>query len=222
MLLNNTICPTVGEFLDSELERWTISVILSAIAYGGVLSLTLSYVSLLLKTSYDISRRMRILLLVYVLFMLAMSTVHIITIITALRTSLSLFSSNKDCDSLLDLLYKMNYSQNGLAGAFCITFANWGADGFMVSKCQNFKNIKEKGCFWLFLDVMCDFISGSFTTTSNSFEYDSRIYGVDVTWCAHSQCRLFSLTFSFIQAPAWPSLSAPMDFFTSRMNFSSS
>ena len=150
MLLNNSICPeTLGEVY-SELEGWTISVILSAMAYGAVLSLTLSYVSLLLRTSYDISRRMRIFSLVYVMFMLAMSTVYIIIIITALRTSLSVFSSAKDCGSLSDLLYNMNYLQNGLAGAFCITFANWGADGFMVSKCQNFKNIKVltvSGCY---------------------------------------------------------------------------
>ena len=137
MLLNNTICPGVGENLN--LELWTISVILSAMAYGPVLSLTLSYVSLLLKTSYDISRRTRIFLLVYVMFMLAMSTVYITIIITTLKSSLSIYSpTNKDCGLLLDLSYKISYFQNGLASAFCITFASWGADGFMVSKFQNF------------------------------------------------------------------------------------
>ena len=60
--------------------------------------------------------------------------------------------------------------------------------------------------------AMYNFISGSFPTTSNSFEHDSRLYGVDVAWCAPSQCCLFSLTFLFIQAPAWPSLSLPLDF----------
>ena len=225
MLLNNTICPgVVAEILNPEL--WTISVILSAMAYGAVLSLTLSYVSLLLKTSYDISQRMRIFLLVYVMFMFAMSTVYIIIIINAFRTSLPIYSSVKNCDSLLDLLYKMSYLQNGLASVFCITFASWGADGFMVSKCQNFKNIKEKDCFdscfrMLYVALaMCDFISGSFDTMSNSFDCDSQLSGVDVTWCAPSQCCLFLLIFLFIQAPAWPSLSVPMDFF--RMDIPSS
>ena len=151
MLLNNTICPEpLGDIFyvyELQVERWTISVILSAMAYGGVLSLTLSYVFLLLKTSYDISRRMRIFLLIYVMFMLAMSTVYIIIIITALRTSLSIFSSAKDCGSLSDILYKMSSFQDGLAGAFCITFANWGADGFMVSKCQNFKVLTVFECY---------------------------------------------------------------------------
>ena len=150
MLLNNTICPGVEENLNPELERWTISVILSAMAYGAVLSLTLSYASLLLKTSYDISRRMRIFLLVYVMFMLAMSTTHIVIIITAFRTTLPIFSSVKYCGSLLDLLYKMSFFQDGMAAASCTALANWGADGFMVSKCQNFKNIKVltvSGCY---------------------------------------------------------------------------
>ena len=138
MLLNNTIqC----QILDSKLGIWTISVILSAMAYGAVLSLTLSCVSLLLKTSYDISRRMRIFLLVYVMFMLAMSTVYIIIIITAFRTSLSKFGSNRNCGSLL---YEMSYFQNGLAAEFCITLTNWGADGFMVSKCQFQKHQRKK------------------------------------------------------------------------------
>ena len=145
MPLNNTICPeALRETLESDLDRWTIGIILSAMAYGGVLSLTLSYVSLLLKTSYDTSRRMRIFLLVYITFMLAMSTVYIIIIITTLRTSLSKFSSgSNDCSLLLDLVQKINHFQNGQGSGFCITFANWGADGFMVSQCRNSK----KNCF---------------------------------------------------------------------------
>ena len=65
-----------------------IGVIISAIIYGGVLSLTLSYGLLLLKTSYDISRRMRTFLLVYIIFMVALSTVYIIATIIALRNSI--------------------------------------------------------------------------------------------------------------------------------------
>ena len=68
----------------------------------------------------------------YVTFILAISTVYIITIITDLGTSWLKFSSGsyKDCGQLLDLLNERD-PQTGLAGEFCITFANWGTDGFM-------------------------------------------------------------------------------------------
>ena len=46
--------------------------------------------------------------------------------------------------------------------------------------------------------AMCDFIWESFTTTSNSFEYDSRLYSVNVTWYAPSQCCLSSVINFFI------------------------
>jgi hypothetical protein len=107
------------------LELWMIGVIVSAVVYGGILTLTFSYVPLLLKTSQGISRRMRNFLLVYVTFMVGISTVYIITTIIALTRT---------------IFYDINYYhdkylfRNGLVGAICTTFANWGADGFMVSK----------------------------------------------------------------------------------------
>ena len=58
-----------------EIELWMIGIILSAIVYGGVLSLNLFYFPLLLKSSYDISRRMRIFLLIYTALMVVISTV---------------------------------------------------------------------------------------------------------------------------------------------------
>ena len=107
------------------LEVWMIGVIISAIAYGGIVTLSLSYVSLLLKASNNISRRMRNFLLVYVILMVATSTVYIITIIVALTQNT--FHSYQF----------QGYSfRNGLAGVLCTTFASWGADGFMVSKLQ--------------------------------------------------------------------------------------
>ena len=134
-LTNNMCLGILGVNLGSKLASWTIGVILSAIAYGGLLSLTLSYVSLLLKTSYDISRRRRIFLLVYVIFMLANSTVYISIMITTLMTSFKLSGSssgsNNDCSTSLN---KMNYFQDAEAGGVCIALAMWGADGFMVSK----------------------------------------------------------------------------------------
>jgi len=119
-----------------QLELWMISVILSAMAYGGVLSLTLSYIPLLLKTSYDISRRRRIFLLVYVIFMVAISTVHVITTIVALKASVPA-GDDKDesCGGMFILGLSPDWFQNGDMGGFCITFASWGADGFMLWRC---------------------------------------------------------------------------------------
>jgi len=136
--VNNTNCivslawQTIAH---DELELWMIGVILSAMVYGGVISLTLSYFPLLLRTSYDISRRMRIFLLVYVTFMVAISTVYIITIIIALRNSVPVDGSNNNdlCGAMFGI--SPDWFQNGYAGGYCITFANWGADGFMLWRC---------------------------------------------------------------------------------------
>ncbi|KAF8809300.1 hypothetical protein BYT27DRAFT_7094663 [Phlegmacium glaucopus] len=111
-------------------ELWMIGVIISAMVYGVVLSLTLSYIPLLLKTSYDISRRMRNFLLEYVTFMVAFSTVYIITIIIALRNSM--FGgplSRFNCDLVPFTL------ENGIPGVMCTMLASWGADGFMLWRC---------------------------------------------------------------------------------------
>jgi hypothetical protein len=104
---------------------WTIGVILSAIVYGGVLFLAVHYVHLL-KTSNNISRRMRNFLWIYVTFMVANSTIYMITISIALVQTLS---------EIGNPLYPgttVYYFENGFWGAMSTTFASWGADGFMV------------------------------------------------------------------------------------------
>ena len=111
------------------LELGMIGVIISAIVYGGILTLTVSYVSLLLKTSNDISRRMRNFLLVYVILMAAISTVYMITA-TAILTR-SVFSNPNSLRYSSGGAYVF---ENRLVGAECIALASWGADGFMVSK----------------------------------------------------------------------------------------
>ena len=119
---------TIIIFDDEPIEVWMIGVIISAIVYGGILTLSLSYIPLLLKASNDISRRMRNFLLVYVILMVAISTVYIITITVALTDRIF---------HPLSLQLPEGYLfQNGLVGALCTTFASWGADGFMVSKLQ--------------------------------------------------------------------------------------
>ncbi|KAF8811730.1 hypothetical protein BYT27DRAFT_7336054 [Phlegmacium glaucopus] len=108
------------------LELWMIGVIVSAVVYGGILTLTLSYIPLLLKTSQSISRRMRNFLLLYVTFMVGLSTVYIITMIIAL--TYTIFYG-------FDYHHGRYFFQNGLVGAICTTLANWGADGFMLWRC---------------------------------------------------------------------------------------
>ena len=143
--INGTTIPLHDDAI--ILESGMIGVIISAIVYGGILALTLSYIPLLLKTSNDISRRMRIFLLVYVVLMVAISTVYIITIIVALTHSVFHPSSFQS---------EVYLFQNRLAGALCITFASWGADGFMVSK---FHKIWERKVSWLFSFIIVRFHS---------------------------------------------------------------
>jgi len=123
-------------FLHEQNKFWTIGVILSAVIYGGLLSLTLSYVPFLLKTSHVNSRRMRIFLLVYVVFMVTISTVYIATIIIALKNNLLVASSSYNnylCIALFGI--SAGWFQNGYTGGICITLASWGADGFMLWRC---------------------------------------------------------------------------------------
>ena len=101
-----------------EIELWTIGIILSAIVYGGVLSLNLFYFPLLLKSSYDISRRMRIFLLIYTALMVVISTVYMITTSIVFESSMT---RGENCNGIF-------------VRGFCLTFASWGADGFMVGQ----------------------------------------------------------------------------------------
>ncbi|KAF8802947.1 hypothetical protein BYT27DRAFT_7260523 [Phlegmacium glaucopus] len=109
-------------------------VIISAVAYVIVLSLTLCYVPLLLKTSHATSRRMRNFLLAYVTFMATVSTVYLIIIVIAFR--------NRSVDFLECVGPTAEYDQanslaspNGLLSGLCTLFASWGADVFMLWRC---------------------------------------------------------------------------------------
>ena len=133
----STMPASEGNFL----ELWLIGIILSAMVYGGVLSLTLSYLSLL-KTSYTISRGMRYFLLAYVTFMVAISTAHIITSIIAVRDNVPF--SDTYCTMFACALGNRidTWSQDGFQSVLCIMLASWGADAFMVSKFQKISKRK--------------------------------------------------------------------------------
>ena len=114
----------------SNREILTLGIIISAMVYGGVATLVLTYISLLLKTSHAISRRLRNFLLAYVAFMVAISTINTVTLIIAFTIGRNIFPfGNSDTGNMIHLLT----FPNGMAGALCVTFASWGADGFMVS-----------------------------------------------------------------------------------------
>ncbi|KAF8802950.1 hypothetical protein BYT27DRAFT_7341070 [Phlegmacium glaucopus] len=107
-------------------------VIISSVANVIVLSLTLSYVPLLLKTSHAISRRMRKFLLAYITFMATVSTVYLNIIVIAFR--------NRSAGlTLLECVGPMvQYRSNdriGLLSGLCTLFSSWGADGFMLWRC---------------------------------------------------------------------------------------
>ena len=114
----------------SNREILTLGIIISAMVYGGVATLVLTYISLLLKTSHTISLCLRNFLLAYVVFMVVTSTVNTVTLIIAFTIGRNILHfGNSGTDKGIDLLTL----PNGMAGALCITFASWGADGFMVS-----------------------------------------------------------------------------------------
>lgn len=112
------------------LELWMIGVILSAFVYGGVVFLSLSYLPFLLKTSNDTSPRKRNFLLVYVTCMVAISTIYTITISVALTRNIFRVGEFADHGGTTVYLF-----QNGFVGAWCVIFASWGADGFMLWRC---------------------------------------------------------------------------------------
>ena len=114
----------------SNREILTLGIIISAMVYGGVATLVLTYIPLLLKTSHTISRRLRNFLLAYVVVMIATSTVNTVTLIIAFTIGRDILPfGNSGTGDEIDLLA----FPNGMAGALCVTFASWGADGFMVS-----------------------------------------------------------------------------------------
>ena len=112
----------------SDVKIVELGVIFSAMLYGCVITLALNYIPLLLKTSHTIPRVMRNFLLVYVTFMVAVSTVNTVTLIYAFAIGRNIFIHPGASR------YELNPSTfpNGSAGALCTVFASWCADGFMV------------------------------------------------------------------------------------------
>jgi hypothetical protein len=130
----------------SNREILTLGIVISAMVYGGVATLVLTYISLLLKTSHAISRRLRNFLLAYVVVMVATSTVNTVTLIIAFTIGRNILPfGNSGTGDGFDLLV----FPNGMAGALCVTFTSWGADGFMVSFIDS--NVERGGVILSFL-----------------------------------------------------------------------
>jgi hypothetical protein len=130
----------------SNREILTLGIVISAMVYGGVATLVLTYISLLLKTSHAISRRLRNFLLAYVVVMVATSTVNTVTLIIAFTIGRYILPfGNSGTGEGFDLLV----FPTGMAGALCVTFTSWGADGFMVSFIDS--NVERGGVILSFL-----------------------------------------------------------------------
>jgi hypothetical protein len=78
--------------LQSDSKILALGIIISAMLSGGVATLALTYIPLLLKTSQTISQRMRNFLLAYATFMVATSTVNTVTLIVAFTIGHSIFN----------------------------------------------------------------------------------------------------------------------------------
>ena len=110
----------------TQIEISLVAFILSILVYGSMLSLAVPLVHLLLKSSYEISRPRRIFLLIYVMFMAAISTVYMVI------TSIVLKTAGGFGDKCFDIFVR----------GLCIVFSSWGADGFMVGQnSQRKKNV---------------------------------------------------------------------------------
>ena len=177
-ILQHMLTPCVGQVYvadhheeQTETKISLVAFIFSALVYGGMLSLTMPLVRLLLKSSYEISRRKRIFLLIYVTFMAAISTAYMVITSIVLKTAGGL--GNKCFDIL--------------ARGLCIVFSSWGADGFMVSQnSQRKKNVFLISFFFHMYHVpmialaMCGTLWGNNATTSNNFAMCSRYSSVNV------------------------------------------
>ena len=69
---------------------------------------------------------MRSFLLVYVTFMVAVSTINMVTLIIAFAVGHNILAASKNLD------FDPEVFPNGYAGILCGIFASWGADLFMV------------------------------------------------------------------------------------------
>ena len=109
----------------TQIEISLVAFILSILVYGSMLSLAVPLVHLLLKASYEISRPRRIFLLLYVMFMAAISTAYMVITSIVLKAG----GYGDKCFGVL-------------ARGLCIVFSSWGADGFMVGQnSQRKKNV---------------------------------------------------------------------------------
>jgi hypothetical protein len=79
-------------------------------------------------------------------FMVTASTIDTITLIIAFAIGHSILNNGSLADNGLDLVT----FPNGLAGSLCVTFASWGADGFMVSFIE-----AETECYGPFFYLFC-------------------------------------------------------------------
>ena len=109
---------------ESFLKIIKLGVIFSAMLYGCVVTLALNYIPALLQTSHTLPRHMRNFLLVYVTFMVAVTTVNTVTLIIAFSIGHNIFTNINE--------FSPGTFPNGLAGELCCILSSWGADGFMV------------------------------------------------------------------------------------------
>ena len=117
----------------SYLKLWIISTIISAMVYGGVLSLALSCIRLLIKNSNESHRCLYKFFLLYVAFMVTISTLYTITMVIGLL-NLNRFGTPTLPDPTWGPIDQPFYAfPNGYVGITCITVATWGADGMIVS-----------------------------------------------------------------------------------------
>jgi len=108
---------------DEYLELRTLGTIISAIAYGIVITLSGNCFLLLLKKRGIYSNRMRLFLLIYVTVMLLLSTLAII---------LSIRGIMFDIFRVFDLLHFVDLPPVEVYSPAALPLIIWGADGFMV------------------------------------------------------------------------------------------
>lgn len=120
--MSSLIIPDVHR--DPDLKIIGLSVILLAMLYGNVVTLALTYIPLLLKTSHMISQHMCNFLLAYVMFMVTVSAVYMIMLIIGFTIGHNIL----DPFSILSVFNVLDFL-NGIVGSFCLAFTSWGANG---------------------------------------------------------------------------------------------
>lgn len=111
----------------------TIGVIVSAMIYGVIISLTLAYIPLLIKTSRSMSLFMRNFLLTYVVVMTMFSTLFMITAIRLVSINLLAVPGETLLASSPESPITYRFESSGPFTDICFVLTSWGADGFMAS-----------------------------------------------------------------------------------------